>query len=227
MVSKRLIAFWAISDVFLLAAGVLSIAMSIAWRAPNLMLNFTLTSSDLLSGTVLGVMLLVTFAISIFAIVQKNHVTGGLIFLNWTLIADSIATLVIGTMLWFFSLEQRNNYHIRYQALPNATRVQIQDKFQCCGYFLNNDTVEVGQGFCANQTFVDSLVDANDTSKFRCVAPITAFTDVTLNNTFSTIYGFMAILIALFLASLCVIAQRNETERFRKIDAKRGGRGFV
>lgn len=48
MVSKRLIAFWAISDVFLLAAGVLSIAMSIAWRAPNLMLNFTLTSSDLL-----------------------------------------------------------------------------------------------------------------------------------------------------------------------------------
>lgn len=77
-------------------------------------------------------MLLVTFAISIFAIVQKNHVTGGLIFLNWTLIADSIATLVIGTMLWFFSLEQRNNYHIRYQALPNATRVQIQDKVGRC-----------------------------------------------------------------------------------------------
>ena len=64
-------------------------------------------------------------------------------------------------------------------------------------------------------------------------------------------FGFMAIAIALFLASVCVInmvskinftitrrftdydttffarSQRMEEERFKRIDAKRGGRGFV
>lgn len=72
---------------------------------------------------------------------------------------------------------------------------------------------------------------------------------MTLNNIFSTIYGYMAIVILLFLASICVIykvcaltgssyirfsstlismfVQRHEEQRFRKIDEKRGGRGFV
>lgn len=63
----------------------------------------------------------------------------------------------------------------------------------------------------------------------------------------SQIYGFMAITVCLMLASVCVInkvrratlpfrpssshlviaVQRKEDERFRKIDAKRGGKGFV
>jgi hypothetical protein len=59
-----------------------------------------------------------------------------------------------------------------------------------------------------------------------------------------TTYGFMAGIIGLFLSSLCVIKvvsfivlpflvqcrlclQRQETERFKKIDGKRGGGGFV
>lgn len=56
-------------------------------------------------------------------------------------------------------------------------------------------------------------------------------------------YGFMAVVIGLFLANMCVIKkvsntnlfvltgadtqQRQEEERFEKIDAKRGGHGFV
>jgi hypothetical protein len=59
------------------------------------------------------------------------------------------------------------------------------------------------------------------------------------------VYGYMAVILCLLLASLCVIkkvtsipfkcqsqqlnfnSQRQEDERFKKIDAKRGGRGFV
>jgi hypothetical protein len=222
-----LMAFWAFVDVWLLAAGVLSVVMSLVWRAPNLMLNFTISDADLTAGTVLGVFLLVTFALSVFAIVQKNHVTIGLVLLNWVLIMDAIAVVVIGSFIWFYSLQQRNNYFKIFEGAGDSVRSQIQDKFQCCGYFTPNDTVTF-LGFCANQTFIDTnLVNPNDTDAHRCVRPITAFTDFTLNNIFTTIYGYMAILICLFLASLCVIQQRNETERFRKIDAKRGGRGFV
>ncbi|GJE86797.1 tetraspanin [Phanerochaete sordida] len=226
MVSKRIMAFYAFVDLWLLAAGLLSLIMSIVWRTPNLMLSFTISNSDLTAGLVLGIMLLVTFLISIFAVAQRGHVTAGLVFLNWTLIADAIAIGVIGSFIWFYSLHQRNNYYVVFKAQSESTRQAIQDKFSCCGYFMPNDTTAIG-GFCANQTFVDSLFNATATDTHACVGPITGFTDFTLNNIFTTIYGYMAIVIALFLASLCVIHQRNETERFKKIDAKRGGKGFV
>ncbi|KAJ3522046.1 hypothetical protein NM688_g8933 [Phlebia brevispora] len=218
MVSKRLMAFWAFVDLWLLAAGVLSIVMSLVWRAHNLMINFTLSSQDLLAGTILGIFLLVTFGLSIFAIVQRNHVTFGLVILNWVLIMDAVVVIVVGSFIWFYSLRQRNNYFEVWQSVSNDTRVQIQNKFSCCGYFLQNDTFD-HTGFCGT-----SAVNVNTTV---CVGPVTEFTDFTLNNVFTTIYGYMAILICLFLASLCVINQRNETERFKRIDAKRGGKGFV
>lgn len=226
MVSKRIMAFYGFVVLWLLAAGLLSLIMSLVWRAPNLMLNFTLSPSDLTAGTALGIMLLITFVISLFAVAQRNHVTAGLVFLNWTLIADAIAVLVIGTMLWFFSLRQRAEYAVVFHAQTPAVRQQIQDMFHCCGYFLTNETDLAMGGFCANTTFVSAL-DPKGNGTGTCVGPITAFTDFTLNNVFTTIYGFMAILIALFLASLMIISQRNESERFKKIDAKRGGKGFV
>ncbi|TCD68249.1 phospholipid scramblase 1 [Steccherinum ochraceum] len=226
MVSKALMGCWAFVDAWLLAAGVLSLVMSLVWKAPNLLLNFTLTSSDLTAGTVLGVALLITFAFSLGAIVQRNHVTIGLVMLNWLLVVDALIVIVVGTYIWFFTLKERDNYFERFKAATPDVRVQLQNKFQCCGYFTTNDTVEL-TGFCANQTFVNTLVNANDLDQFRCVRPITAFADMTLNNIFSTVYGFMAIIILLFLASVCVINKRLEAERFKKIDAKRGGKGFV
>ncbi|KIP10324.1 hypothetical protein PHLGIDRAFT_250778 [Phlebiopsis gigantea 11061_1 CR5-6] len=226
MVSKRIMAFYGFVDLWLLAAGLLSLIMSLLWRAPNLMLNFTLSNSDLTAGTVLGIMLLITFVISIFAVAQRNHVTAGLVFLNWALIGDAVAILVIGTIMWFYSLRQRNNYFEVFKAQSPVVRQEIQDKFKCCGYFFSNETSTVigNGGFCASQAFLTQL-DPQGNGTGTCVTPITAFTDFTLNNT--TIYGFMAIVISLFLASLMIIHQRNEAERFRKIDAKRGGKGFV
>jgi len=227
MVSKRLMGCWAFVDAWLLAAGILSLVMSLVWKAPNLLLNFTLSHGELTAGTVLGIALLITFAISVFAVVQRNHVTVGLVILNWLLIFDGIAIIVVGTYIWYFTLMERNNYFAKYLSVTSDIRVQIQDKFQCCGYFTINDAVEIGTGFCANQTFVNSLFDSTDLDHFRCVRPITAFADMTLNNIFSTVYGFMAIVILLFLMTLCVINKRMEAERFKKIDSKRGGRGFV
>lgn len=46
-----------------------------------------------------------------------------------------------------------------------------------------NDTVEL-QGFCADPANADR-VNASNLDQFRCVGPITAFTDFTLNNVFT------------------------------------------
>ena len=86
-------------------------------------------------GLVAGIFFLATWVFSIGAIVQKNHVTMGLILLNWVLIVDALAVLVIGTILWFFSLRQRNEYHVAFQAASAQTRIAIQNKVSpTCGH---------------------------------------------------------------------------------------------
>lgn len=225
MVSKSLMGVWVALDVLLLLAGVLSVALSIVWRAPNILMNMVLSPADLTAGTVLGVAFIATFVISIAAIVQRNHVTIGLVILNYTLLIDALIVLVVGTFVWMFTLQERANFHTLWVEAPPTSRLFLQDKFKCCGYFLGNDTAEIGGSFCTSQQVIDSL-DIEQASNF-CVTPVTGFADVTLNNVFTTVYGFMAIVLCLLLASLCVIKKRQEDERFKKIDAKRGGRGFV
>jgi len=218
-------ASWAFIDFLLLGAAGMSIALSIIWRAPNILMNLAISSEFLTAGMVLGIALAVTFFVSLGAVVQRNHVTIGFVILNWFLIVDAILVVVVGSMIWFFSLRQRSEFQKKWTALPAPDKIFIQDKFHCCGYFTVADAA-IGGNFCQNTTFTQSLTVSNLTTNF-CVSPITVFTDYTLENTFTTIYGFMAVVLSLLVASLCVIKKRQEEERFKKIDAKRGGRGFV
>ncbi|KAF5372928.1 hypothetical protein D9758_001745 [Tetrapyrgos nigripes] len=211
MVSKGLMAFWGVVDFCLLAAGAISVAFSIIWRKSDVLMNMTIHKSDLTAGLVLGITLLVTFAVSIFAIVQRNHVTIGLVVLNYALIVDAIIVLALGTRVWFFTLRERNNFHERYILQSDENIKFIQDKFSCCGYFNGSDHV-VPSNFCSTvQTAFINTLDPTDIN----------------NGANFCMYGFMAIVLVLLLATLCVINKRKEEERFKKIDAKRGGKGFV
>ncbi|THV08030.1 tetraspanin [Dendrothele bispora CBS 962.96] len=240
MVSKGLMVFWGVVDFCLLAAGAISIAFSIIWRKQDLLMNMVVTNADLNAGLALGVFLLVTFLISIFAIVQRNHVTSGLVILNYVLIIDAIVVLVLGTRVWFFTLRERDNFFKIYKEQSDDTIRQIQNKFSCCGYFRADGVDPTDRVIVTNTTgttdfctpvqtdfikFLDPAV--NNNSKNFCVSGVTAFADYALNNIFSSMYGFMAIVLTLLVASLCVINQRKTDERFKRIDAKRGGKGFV
>jgi len=211
---------WWFFNVTLLAAGTVTLALSIVWRQPDILMNMILPNTDLTVGLVLGVCFLVTWAISFGVVIQKNHVTGGLVFLNWLLIGNMVYLTVAGTFIWFFTLRERDNFREIWSEQTPSTRIAIQDMFKCCGYYNGTDLVEMGGTFCADPNFVAQ------TQSF-CVAPITLKADNTLNPIFSTVYGFMIILLCLFMATLCVINERKKEERFKKIDAKRGGRGFV
>lgn len=219
---------WAFFDFCLLAAGAVALSLSIVWRAPNLLVNMVFSEQDLTAGVVLGIALLITFALSIAAIVQRNHVTIGLVILNWVLIIDAIGVIVIGSFIWFYTLRERDNFRVVYSAQSRENKISIQDRWKCCGYFNETDLIEFGGSFCTGPDFVKTPDFLNrDNGTKWCVGPITAFADSSLNNVFTTVYGYMAILIGLFLASLCVINKRLEAERFKRIDLKRGGRGFV
>lgn len=218
MLSKKLIGAWAFFDICLMAAGVLSLTLSIVWRQPNLLLNLTFDGIKVTAGTILGTLLLATFVLSLVVIIQRG--TLGLKILNVALLANAIAILVIGTHFWIFTLYERNNYHTLFGQQSNETKIAIQDMLNCCGYFNATDEVAFGGTTCPNQAAATAV------NNF-CVTPITKFTDLTLNHVFSTIDGFMAIVIGLFLANMCVIKKRQELERFEKIDSKRGGHSFI
>lgn len=53
MVSKTLMGAWVALDILLLAASVLTLALSIVWRAPNILMNMVLSTADL-TGTILS-----------------------------------------------------------------------------------------------------------------------------------------------------------------------------
>jgi hypothetical protein len=211
---------WIALDIMLLAAGAISVAFSIIWRAPNLVLNLVISPNDLTAGLVLGVLLLVTWVISVGAIVQANHVTLGLKILNVVLIADAVALTSIGSFIWFFTLRERANFMKIFYEQTTDIQAQLQDHFSCCKYLNQTTDPFVQSNFCTSDAF------ASKNTTTLCVGPITAAADYTLNNVFTSIYGFGAIVSALFITSLCVINMRMEEVRFKKIDAKRG-RAFV
>jgi len=223
--SKYLHGFYVFFTLGIAVAGIISILFSFLWRRNELLLNMTFSNADLTAGLVMGIALLLTSFLSIGAIIQRNHVTIGLVILNWVLIADAVIVLSIGSFVWFYTLRERNEFHVEYAKLLPSQRIAIQDQFNCCGYFNASDLIQIGGSFCQNSTFANAL-NTTITSNF-CVTPVTEFADFSLNHVFSTTYGFMAGIIGLFLSSLCVIKVRQEIERFRRIDAKRGGRGFV
>jgi len=225
MVSRNLMGVWLALDGLLLVSGLISVILSQTWRAPDALMNMVLSNADLTAGTTLGIALILTFLISIVAIAQKNHVTLGFVFLKYALLLDAMGIIVIGTFVWWYTLEARANFHGLWLQASRATRIALQDKFECCGYFSGADLAEIGGKYCVSWDFVDSL-PIDDLNLF-CVTPVTNFADSTLNRIFTTVYGFIAIVVSLLLATLCVIKKRQEDERFKKIDAKRGGQGFV
>ena len=51
MVSKALMGVWVALDILLLAACVLTLALTVVWRAPNILINMVLSSAAL-NGTI-------------------------------------------------------------------------------------------------------------------------------------------------------------------------------
>jgi len=224
MPSKKLMGCWAFVDVLMLVAGIITLVLSLVWGSHDTLRNMVINSQDRTVGLALGIILIVTWVYSIFAIIQPNHVTVWIVALNYLLLIDSVVVVSIGSVIWFFTLRERNDFFHAFAAQSNASQILIQDELKCCGYFTSSDIVTIGGNFCANQTFVETTNNA--TGNF-CVGPITSFADNALNNIFSTIFGWVAITLSLLLLSICVVNKRKESERFRKIDEKRGGRGFA
>jgi len=181
-------------------------------------MNFIISGMDLNAGLALGIMFIVTWMISIGGILQRFHNTMGLVITNWALIADAIGVLSVGGTVWFYTLREKSNFLQQWEQASPQLRQGLQDQLGCCG-FTNSTQLAVNAGFCTDLTFAASQVG--------CSTIILPKADYTLENIFSSVFGLMAVVIAFFLASVCMVYRRQENERFRRIDEKRGKAGFA
>ncbi|ODN79375.1 hypothetical protein L202_03378 [Cryptococcus amylolentus CBS 6039] len=236
---------WAIFAFLLLAAGVISIVASVIFNsAGHPFLNMIATKVDFKLGIGLGVIYIMSCIVSVPAFMASFENPVMLKFLNWWLVGCMAVTLAFGSIFWVLSLEQLNTFFNVWKAQTSTIQQTIQDQFSCCGYF--NGTAEGGfsttAGFCSDATFAAAQTGCQNTSTsfspspFDNSKPIPGFivtsatspgTDFTLETIFSTVYGFDIILVSFFLATVCLINERGISVRFKRIDAKRGGSGFV
>lgn len=210
---------WALFDLALLSFGAVSVAMSIILQgATDPLTKLSFLPGHISAGLILGIMLLITFVISIGAIIQKAHIIIPLMALNCALVVDGLVVVIVGTMLWVPTLDEQNNFFARFSLLPDIDKIAIQDQLLCCGYF-SHDQATIGGQICTSVGIA--------AQQPLCVVPLTTITDTNLNMAFTLVYAFMTAIIPLLLATLCVIKKREEDERFKRIDAKRGGHGFA
>lgn len=163
MPSRTLTAVWAGLDFALLAAGIISIVFSIVWRNSSVLMNFILFEIDLTgiyacvvkclgnrelttvpctAGLILGIMFEISFFISLFAITQRRPLTSGLKILNWSLVLNSIGVLIIGSIIWFYSLRQPTNYQRVWLKQTTQTQIALQDQVMMLpSYTQNSPTV--------------------------------------------------------------------------------------
>lgn len=151
----------------------------------------------------MGVILLVSWLISVGALVSPNNSVTGFVILNWALVIDSISILVVGTILWFYTQKIQDNYLAVWEAQSSTTKIAVQDlvsvdnagilaqygssfsQFKCCGYFEPNDTTVAIGGFCSSPEFVKGLYNSTITTTNACVGPITSHAEPMLNEVFT------------------------------------------
>lgn len=80
-------------------------------------------------------MIEIAFFISLFAITQRKPHTSGFRALNWALIADSIAIIVVGSIVWYYTLEERAEYQEVWLQQTTSIRIQLQDKVCSMHFF--------------------------------------------------------------------------------------------
>ncbi|GAA5832088.1 hypothetical protein JCM11251_002815 [Rhodosporidiobolus azoricus] len=239
--AKLSLAFIVLSFL-LFCSGLVVIVVSQVWRLQwsegvgiETLRSFVLSGTDLTAATVLGVALLSVLVIGILGFVQgyrpgslQRKEAKGLILFSWLLAGTMIATLVVASIQWFFTLTEVEDFRKVWLKKDVATQAFLQEKFDCCGYWnassaglFNPSTA--ASGICAPFT----QPGANVTEVQGCMPPIVAFADYFLNNVFTTLYGLSTIQFALFLITCCLIISRRDEERLRLVREKAGGSGFV
>ena len=159
-----------------------------------------------------SIFMFVVFLMSLPAMFIKTNRTW-LIVHAWGIVITAFMSLGIGLRIWFDTLETHKNLEPIWNRQEEFVQSLLQDRFDCCGY--NNPSLFVRDQTCPTAAVAAQLGP--------CMVPFGSFANQFLDVVFTAFFGFCAIDMLLLLATMCLIKDRKERERFRKIDLKLGG----
>ncbi|CAG8548625.1 1726_t:CDS:2 [Dentiscutata heterogama] len=176
--------------------------------------SVVLSKPSLIGGITIGIIRILIFFVGIigfFAPFKRCH--------NWLMaqsiciVMTTIALLILGAMIWFKTLNERNFFKDVWIGWMNGTRARFQDQFNCCGWEYPLSYGVVSRG-CLD------LQQVNTTMFGGCDSLIIGTGDKISREVFTLLFGFIAIDIITFLTISVLIHARNIVERFRKIEEK-------
>ncbi|KAH8158576.1 hypothetical protein CIB48_g9667 [Xylaria polymorpha] len=223
MVNKVLGAFVGI-DILFAATGALILGFSVivkntCFDPPN---DGNMAARDLLyqqfpfsAGIGNGIFTFITFACTLPALATNSR--SWLKVAVFLIVVDAIFTLVIGLQLWILTLRIKETYSKLWLAQTPDVQGLMQVAFSCCGYF--NST---SPAFHTDSTCPSPATAALMTG---CVTPLSRFGNTFIDNIFTALFGVVGVDAVLVIASLCLLKDRKEMERYRHIDEKSGARG--
>jgi len=177
----------------------------------NVATNLLLTICPLTAGVVNAIVVFATFLTSLAALALPTNRTW-LKIQGWGVVVCSFFTLILGLIIWFNTLQTRNNLMAIWVAQPTNVQSLLQDRFDCCGY-LNSLTPPFVVGKTCPNANVASAMEG-------CVSPFSSNANAYLGLVFTAAFGIVAFDVILLLCIVMVLKYRAEQERYRHIDEK-------
>jgi hypothetical protein len=226
MANKKILSVFIIFNILFLCCGGLLITVAILshasdsqapttqWVAQNILLSTTSLTLYIIDSIIIfsSVALAIPAFFSSSSKLGKNMLTAH----AYLALIAALFTLCLGLKIWFSTLQSKAGLAPVWASQIPSTQTLLQKKFNCCGYL--DSAIFVKDATCS------SVVRAAELGP--CVGPFSQFADQFLDVVFTAFFGTVAVTVLLLMSGLCLMKERSEEVRYRRLDMKDGYRNI-
>lgn len=102
---------------------------------------------------------------------------------SWLVLACGVVSLIVGLVIWFFTLKTRSNLLTIYESQSAEAHSALQRELQCCGYVDANTPPFVQDKTCTN-TFIAARLGP-------CLPAFSSYANILLDTIFTGLFGLV------------------------------------
>jgi hypothetical protein len=226
MANKKILSVFILFNLLFLCCGglLLSVAIlsqisssrppTLSWVAQNILLATTPLTAYIVDSVIifLSVLLAIPAFFSPSSKLGKHLLTAH----AYLALIAAIYTLGLGLRIWFSTLQSKTGLNPVWNSQIPSTQTLLQKKFNCCGY--QDSAIFVKDATCS------SVVRAAELGP--CEDPFSQFADKFLDIVFTAFFGIAGVDMLLMMTGLCLMKERKEEVRYKKLDQKAGYRNI-
>ncbi|KAG7291664.1 hypothetical protein NEMBOFW57_001683 [Staphylotrichum longicolle] len=174
--------------------------------------NLLYQGFPLTAGIVNAVFIFVTFLVTLPGLATSAR--KWIKLAGYMAVVCAIFSMCLGLYLWILTLKSRGDFAPLFAAQTDQVKSLMQVEFNCCGYVNSTSPAFVTDATCPSKAAAAIMRG--------CATPISSFANVFLDNIFTALFGVVGFDVVFVMATVCLLKDRKERERFRHIDEKNG-----